>query len=117
MRGCSCSNLLGAGGGGGAAFSSYFWLDPKVTKGQGLNRLGYSGRMRSCRSPNSLRSDKGYSGRSAFALRFTPIRLCPFKKASLSVGMADADSFLGWAGLRRILYMQGKLFLVSFIFC
>ncbi len=49
------------GGGGVAAFFFYFWLDPKVTKDQGLNRLGYSGRILRCHRLNSLRSDKGGS--------------------------------------------------------
>lgn len=69
---------------GGTAFLFYFWLDPTVTKGGGLNQPGYSGQSQSCRRPNSLRSDKDGSGRSDFTLRLPPIRLCPFQKAALS---------------------------------
>jgi len=67
----------------------YFWLDPKVTKRSRLNRPGYSGRRLRCRLRNSLRSNSAGSGRYAFTLRFTPVRLGLSQKAELSLMIAD----------------------------
>ena len=74
----------------------YFWLDPKVTKRSRLNRPGYSGRRLRCRLRNSLRSNSAGSGRYAFTLRFTPVRLGLSQKAELSLMIADTacSSFL-----------------------
>ena len=71
----------------------YFWLDPKVTKRSRLNRPGYSGRRLRCRLRNSLRSNSAGSGRYAFTLRFTPVRLGLSQKAPLSLMIADTACF------------------------
>ena len=71
----------------------YFWLDPKVTKRSRLNRPGYSGRRLRCRLRNSLRSNNAGSGRYAFTLRFTPVRLGLSQKAELSLMIADTACF------------------------
>ena len=71
----------------------YFWLDPKVTKRSRLNRTGYSGRRLRCRLRNSLRSNSAGSGRYAFTLRFTPVRLGLSQKAPLSLMIADTACF------------------------
>ena len=74
-------------------FVCYFWLDPKVTKRSRLNRTGYSGRRLRCRLRNSLRSNSAGSGRYAFTLRFTPVRLGLSQKAELSLMIADTACF------------------------
>ena len=74
-------------------FVCYFWLDPKVTKRSRLNRPGYSGRRLRCRLRNSLRSNNAGSGRYAFTLRFTPVRLGLSQKAPLSLMIADTACF------------------------
>ena len=74
-------------------FVCYFWLDPKVTKRSRLNRPGYSGRRLRCRLRNSLRSNSAGSGRYAFTLRFTPVRLGLSQKAELSLMIADTACF------------------------
>ena len=74
-------------------FVCYFWLDPKVTKRSRLNRTGYSGRRLRCRLRNSLRSNSAGSGRYAFTLRFTPVRLGLSQKAPLSLIIADTACF------------------------
>ena len=74
-------------------FVCYFWLDPKVTKRSRLNRPGYSGRRLRCRLRNSLRSNSAGSGRYAFTLRFTPVRLGLSQKAPLSLMIADTACF------------------------
>ena len=74
-------------------FVCYFWLDPKVTKRSRLNRPGYSGRRLRCRLRNSLRSNNAGSGRYAFTLRFTPVRLGLSQKAELSLMIADTACF------------------------
>ena len=75
-------------------FVRYFWLDPKVTKRSRLNRPVYSGQRFRCRLRNSLRSDSAGSCRSTFALRLTTVRLGLSKKAPLSLGMADTDTYM-----------------------
>ena len=74
-------------------FVCYFWLDPKVTKRSRLNRPGYSGRRLRCRLRNSLRSNNAGSGRYAFTLRFTLVRLGLSQKAKLSLMIADTACF------------------------
>ena len=94
-------------------FVRYFWLDPKVTKRSRLNRPVYSGQRFRCRLRNSLRSDSAGSCRSTFALRLTTVRLGLSKKAPLSLGMADTDTYMagGIGHLQRAvrLYFRPKL--------
>ena len=91
-------------------FVCYFWLDPKVTKRSRLNRPGYSGRRLRCRLRNSLRSNSAGSGRYAFTLRFTPVRLGLSQKAELSLMIADTACF-------SFLFPFFSLFLLHPPFC
>ena len=88
----------------------YFWLDPKVTKRSRLNRPGYSGQRLRCRLRNSLRSNSAGSGRYAFTLRFTPVRLGLSQKAPLSLMIADTACF-------SFLFPFFSLFLLHPPFC